>query len=66
MIQNQSHNQTLKKRTRVIHLNILKAEQNGFTTDLNSGDTVRIDDTPLFKKGTDNRRLDDISLAGSR
>jgi hypothetical protein len=28
-----------------MHLNILKAQQNGFVTDLKPGDKVRIDDT---------------------
>ncbi len=41
-----------------MHLNILKAEGNGFTTDLSPGDKVRINDTALFKKGTESRWSD--------
>jgi hypothetical protein len=48
-----------------MHLNILKGEQNGFTTDLKSGDKVRIDDTTLFKKGTKNRWSDGIYIVES-
>ena len=36
-----------------MHLNMQKAQQNGFITDLEPGDKVRIDDTALFKKGTE-------------
>jgi hypothetical protein len=35
----------------VMHLNIKKAKKNGFIT----GDKVRIDDTALFKKGSESR-----------
>ncbi len=38
-----------------MHLNILKAHDNGFVTDLKPGDEVRIDDTALCKKGTESR-----------
>ena len=41
-----------KKRMHVMHLNLLKARDNGFVTDLNAGDKVRIDDTAMFKKQT--------------
>jgi hypothetical protein len=40
-----------KKRVHVLHLNIQKGEQIGFTTDLKAGDKVRIYDTAMFKKG---------------
>jgi hypothetical protein len=45
-------------------LNILKAESNGFTTDLYPGDKVRpgIDDTRLFKKGTESRWSDEVHV----
>ncbi len=33
------------KRERVMHLNILKAQENGIVTDLKPGDKVRVDDT---------------------
>jgi hypothetical protein len=49
-----------KKRMHVLHLNIQKGEQNGFTTDLKAGDKVRIDDTAMFKKGSENRWSDKI------
>ena len=49
-----------KKRIHVLHLNMQKGEQNGFTTDLKAGDKVRIDDTHLFKKGSENRWSDKI------
>ncbi len=32
-----------------MHLNILKAHDNGFVTDLNPGDKMRIKDTSMFK-----------------
>ena len=54
-----------KKRMHVMHLNIVKAEQNGFTTDIKSGDKVRIDETALFKKGTENRWSDDVHVVQS-
>ncbi len=54
-----------KKRTHAMHLNLLKGEQNGFTNDKKSGDKVRIDDTALFKKGTDNRWSDEIYIVES-
>ena len=40
-----------KSRMHVLHMNIQKGEQNGFSTDLKAGDKVRIDDTAMFKKG---------------
>jgi hypothetical protein len=49
-----------KKRVHVLHLNIQKGEQNWFTTDLKAGDKVRIDDTAMFKKGSENRWSDKI------
>ena len=49
-----------KKREHVMHLNILKARDNGFVTDLKPGDKVRIDDTALFKKGSESRWSDEI------
>ena len=49
-----------KKRIHVLHLNIQKGERNGFTTDLNAGDKVRVDDTQMFKKGSENRWSDKI------
>ncbi len=50
------------KKIHVLHLNILKAEGNGFTTDLNPGDKVRVDDTKLFKKGTESRWSDEVHV----
>ncbi len=44
-----------KKQEHVMHLHIAKAQQNGFITNLNPGDKVRIDDTSLFKKETESR-----------
>jgi hypothetical protein len=44
----------------VMHLNIQKAQHNGFVTDLEAGDKVRIDDTALFKKGTESRWSDQV------
>ncbi len=38
-----------------MHLNMLKARDNGFVTELKPGDKVRIDDISMFKKGTENR-----------
>ncbi len=35
----------MPKNDSLFHLNILKAEGNGFTTDLKPSDEVRIDDT---------------------
>ncbi len=49
-----------KKRTHVMHLNILEAEQNRFTADLKQGYKVWVDDTVLFKKGNENRWSDEI------
>ena len=37
-----------EKRQHIMHLNILKARDNGFVTDLKPGDKVRIYDTALF------------------
>ena len=54
-----------KKREHVMHLNILKAKENGFVTDLKPGDKVRIDDTALFKKGTENRWSDTVHVVES-
>ena len=54
-----------KKREHVMHLNIEKGEQNGFTTDLKPGDKVRIDDTSLFKKGTESRWSDEVHVVQS-
>jgi hypothetical protein len=51
-----------KKRMHVMHLNILKARQNGFITDLKPGDKVRIDDTAMFKKGTESRWSDEVHV----
>ena len=45
-----------------MHLNILKAHDNGFVTDLKPGDKVRIDDTSMFKKGTENRWSDEVHV----
>jgi hypothetical protein len=45
-----------KKRMHVMHLNILKAKDNGFVSDLKPGDKVRVDDTTMFKKGTERLR----------
>jgi hypothetical protein len=39
-----------KKRMHVMYLNMQKAQQNGFITDLEPGDKVRIDGTALIKK----------------
>ncbi len=38
-----------------MHLNVPKARDDGFVADLKSGDKVRIDDTAMFKKGTESR-----------
>jgi hypothetical protein len=54
-----------KKCIHVMHLNILKAEQNGFTTDIKAGDKVRIDETGLFKKGTESRWSDEVHVVQS-
>ena len=54
-----------KKREHVMHLNILKAHDNGFVTDLKPGDKVRIDDTSLFKKGTESRWSDEVHVVQS-
>jgi hypothetical protein len=54
-----------KKREHVMHLNILKAQQNGFITDLKPGNKVRIDDTSLFKKGTESRWSDEVHVVQS-
>jgi hypothetical protein len=51
-----------KKREHVMHLNMLKAHDNGFVTDLKPGDKVRIDDTSLFKKGTESRWSDEVHV----
>jgi hypothetical protein len=51
-----------KKREHIMHLNILKAHDNGFVTDLKPGDKVRIDDTSLFKKGTESRWSDEVHV----
>jgi hypothetical protein len=48
-----------------MHLNIIKAQQNGFVTDLKQGDKVRIDDTSLFKKGTESRWSDEVHVVQS-
>ncbi len=45
-----------------MHLNILKAHDNGFVSDLTPGDKVRIDDTALFKKGTESRWSDEVHV----
>ena len=54
-----------KKRMHVMHLNILKARDNGFVADLTAGDKVRIDDTALFKKGTESRWSDEVHVVQS-
>jgi hypothetical protein len=51
-----------KKRMHVMHLNILKARDNVFVADLTAGDKVRIDDTSLFKKGTESRWSDEVHV----
>jgi hypothetical protein len=43
-----------------MHLNILKAQQNGFVPELKPGNTVRVDDTPLFKKDTESSWSDEV------
>jgi hypothetical protein len=43
-------------------LNIIKAHENGFVTDLKPGDKVRIDDTSMFQKGTENRWSDEVHV----
>ena len=48
-----------------MHLNIIKAQQNGFITDLKPGDKVRVDDTSLFKKGTESRWSDEVHVVQS-
>jgi hypothetical protein len=54
-----------KKREHVMHLNIVRAQENGFVTDLNPGDKVRIDETSLFKKGTKSRWSDEVHVVQS-
>jgi len=49
-----------KKREHVLKLNILKAKENGFVTDLSPGDKVRLSDTAMFKKGSENRWTDEV------
>ena len=64
-LDNMTPNQAItdpKKREHVMHLNILKAHDNGFVTDLKPGDKVRIDDTSMFKKGTENRWSDEVHV----
>ena len=51
-----------KKRMHVMHLNILKAKDNGFVADLKPGDKVRVDDTAMFKKGTESRWSDEVHV----
>jgi hypothetical protein len=51
-----------KKREHVMHFNILRAQDHGFVIDLKSGDKVRIDDTALFKKGTESRWSDEVHV----
>ena len=46
-------------------MNIQKGEQNGFNTDLQAVDKVRIDDTAMFKKGSENRWSDKICTVAS-
>jgi hypothetical protein len=48
-----------------MHLIIQKAQQNGFVTDLEPGDKVRIDDTALFKKVTESRWSDEVHVVQS-
>ena len=48
-----------------MHLNTIKAHQNGFITDLKPGDKVRVDDTSLFKKGTESRWSDEVHVVQS-
>ena len=48
-----------------MHINIVKARQNGFVTDLKPGDKVRVDDTALFKKGTESRWSDEVHVVQS-
>ena len=40
-----------------MHLDIHKGVQNGFKTDLKSGDKVRVDDTEMFKKGSKTNKV---------
>ncbi len=54
-----------KKRIHFMHLNMQKAQQNGFITDLEPGDKVRIDDTALFKNGTESRWSDVVHVVKS-
>ncbi len=54
-----------KKRMHVMHLNMQKAQQSGFITDLEPGDKVRIDDTALFKKGIESRWSDEVHVVQS-
>ncbi len=49
-----------QKRMHIMHLNTQKAQQNGFVTDLEPGDKVRIDDAALFKNCTDSRWSDQV------
>jgi hypothetical protein len=54
-----------KNREQVMHLNIVKAEQNGFVTDLQPGDKVKTEDTSLFNKGTESRWSDEVHVVQS-
>ncbi len=65
LLDNMTPNQAIsdpKKRMHVMHLNIQKAKENGFITDLKPGDKVRIDDTAMFKKGTESRWSDEVHV----
>ncbi len=48
-----------------MHLNIRKAKENGFITDLKPSDKVRNDDTALFKKRTESRWSDEVHVVES-
>jgi hypothetical protein len=46
----------------VIPLNILKAQDNGLVAELKQCDKVRVDDTAMFKKGTESRWSDEVHV----
>ncbi len=51
-----------KKRMHVMHFKILKAQDNGFVADLKPGDKVSVNDTAMFKKGTESRSSDEVHV----
>ena len=54
-----------KKQIYVMDLNMLKGEQNGFTTDLKPGDKVIVRNTTTVKKETESRWSDEVHVVQS-